>query len=217
VKILNKFTLHEDDKAIYDNEHHFVIDDFFHNDFLKTLFDITRVTKNFTYTTQKDVPTKQTHASHNNINPSSDLYPPIQKDIGADLTLSNHNIYYKLNFLFNSKEFINFGRQLLNNDSITKTSFRLFLLDNTCGPGLDWHTDATKVNRFAAIRVELSETPYSGGKFQLRNKKSKEILFTLDGLKVNQACLFKIDYEQFEHRLLAVTSKSRSSLIIWFE
>jgi hypothetical protein len=175
----------------YEKDHHLIIDNLFHSIFLNTLLNITRDETNF--------------KSKN------------WEGIGSDSTLSNPELSFKLNFLFNSKEFIDFGKRILNNNQITKTQNRLFYLDNTYKEGLTWHTDASKIERYGAIRIDLTEEAIAGGTFQFRNKKTKEVLFSIPSMRLNQACLFKIDKNQYEHRVLPVISNRRVSLIIWFE
>lgn len=73
------------------------------------------------------------------------------------------------------------------------------------GQGLGWHSDRGDPLRRLAVTVNLTETPYEGGLFELRTTPAHEILRVHHHREPGSILIFRID-RGLEHRLLPVTS-----------
>lgn len=70
---------------------------------------------------------------------------------------------------------------------------------------LSWHQDMHKPGRKLALVIDLSDTRYDGGVFELREKGSKQLLIRHHHEEPGSALLFRIA-ANLEHRVLPVTS-----------
>ncbi|HKX29749.1 MAG TPA: hypothetical protein VJ302_18810 [Blastocatellia bacterium] len=86
-------------------------------------------------------------------------------------------------------------------------------------PGLqhqiDWHEDHG-VQRLVGISISLSREAYTGGLFQLREKRSEQVLCVIGQLPIGDAFLFDIDPD-FQHRLTLVEAGGERTVGVgWF-
>ena len=65
-----------------------------------------------------------------------------------------------------------------------------------------WHSDCNDGRRYA-LSIDLCEKPFAGGAFQIRDRKTREVLQTLGGSRFGSAHLFRI-HKSVEHRILPV-------------
>lgn len=70
---------------------------------------------------------------------------------------------------------------------------------------LSWHQDMHKPGRKLALVIDLSDTRYEGGEFELRDTQSRQVLIRHHHDQPGSALLFRIA-ENLEHRVLPVTS-----------
>lgn len=71
---------------------------------------------------------------------------------------------------------------------------------------MDWHDDHLDVPvRQLAVTINLSSAAYEGGRFELRCKGQKEILFSHHHREPGSLVLFRVD-PRLEHRVTAVES-----------
>jgi hypothetical protein len=122
-----------------------------------------------------------------------------------------HSHANKTNFLFNSEIFL---------ESIkTITGFRpdfgisrVYFTDSTCVP-FDWHDDSYSFYpRMAALRIELSRKPYTGGNFHFNSGKE---IFEIGNMKFGDAVLFKVVTQKYFHKVDAIISGERRSIIVF--
>lgn len=73
------------------------------------------------------------------------------------------------------------------------------------GQGLGWHSDRGDPLRRLAVTVNLTDTPYEGGLFELRTTPGHELLRVHHHAEPGSVLIFRID-RGLEHRLLPVTS-----------
>ena len=67
----------------------------------------------------------------------------------------------------------------------------------------DWHSDFNDgAGRMFGLTINLSPKPCGGG-FQIRSRKTKEVLQTVAGTRFGDACLFRT-HQSLEHRSLPV-------------
>lgn len=70
---------------------------------------------------------------------------------------------------------------------------------------LSWHQDVHKPGRKLALVIDLSNLRYEGGAFELRDRRSKQLLIQHHHHEPGSALLFRIA-ANLEHRVLPVTS-----------
>ena len=76
-----------------------------------------------------------------------------------------------------------------------------------------WHTDCAE-GRLYGLSISLSTLPETGGEFQIRHRKTKEVLRTIPKQKLGDARLFRI-HPSLDHRVSAV-EKPYCGLAGWF-
>ncbi|WP_162233337.1 2OG-Fe(II) oxygenase [Sphingomonas sp. Leaf33] len=69
---------------------------------------------------------------------------------------------------------------------------------------LDWHDDRGNVDRRLAITIDLSDTGYDGGLFELREVASQRLLTTHRHDRPGSALIFDVA-DDIEHRVQPVT------------
>lgn len=66
---------------------------------------------------------------------------------------------------------------------------------------LDWHDDLNEPDRRLAITISLSDTPYRGGTFELRDAASEALCLSHDHARAGDALIFAVR-PGLEHRVL---------------
>lgn len=69
---------------------------------------------------------------------------------------------------------------------------------------LSWHQDTHKPGRKLALVIDLSDIPHEGGMFELRDRKTKQLMVQHHHDQPGSALLFRIA-DTLEHRVLPVT------------
>lgn len=70
---------------------------------------------------------------------------------------------------------------------------------------LDWHDDLNDPARRLAVTINLTETPYCGGAFELRDARTRELLTTHHHTDPGAMLVFDVARD-LEHRVLPVTA-----------
>jgi hypothetical protein len=80
---------------------------------------------------------------------------------------------------------------------------------------IEWHGDNSD-HRLVGLSVNLSDDTFSGGSFQIRDKKSELMLKEITNTQVGDAFLFGID-PNLQHRLLPVSAGGNRTVGVgWF-
>ena len=87
-------------------------------------------------------------------------------------------------------------------EAIQRFNGRCFKLLPGGGHFDSWHTDAVR-ERLYGLTINLSSKPFSGGGFQVRSGRTKEVFQTVAASRFGDACLFRI-HKSLEHRALPV-------------
>jgi len=69
---------------------------------------------------------------------------------------------------------------------------------------LDWHDDLNDPQRRLALTISLTEAPYCGGAFELRNARTREVLTSYRHNEAGAMLVFDVARD-LEHRVLPVT------------
>lgn len=135
----------------------------------------------------------------------------ILQDTASEFSLKLGHSNEKLTAYFNQKKIHKIFSDITG-ENIRYITQRLYYNTNETVP-LGWHIDTreddTQTDRVAALRLELSDAPYTGGEFEIEMNKEKTLKFSQ--LKYGQAIIFKIE-KQFQHRVTQVESGVRKSL-----
>lgn len=135
----------------------------------------------------------------------------ILDDLSSEYTLTNPLLKTKLNYIFNSPQFL-LKMSELTGAQITFTKQRLYYVDQTCVP-LPWHDDSyDKDGRIAAIRFELSDAAYEGGAFFF---KDEEKVYTFEQFQLGESVLFKVEFGTCFHQVSSVLKGQRKSLVVF--
>lgn len=135
----------------------------------------------------------------------------ILDDLSSEHTLTNPLLKTKLQFIFNTPEFLQKMSEITGN-KIKQSKQRVYFTDSTC-ISLPWHDDSyDKDGRVAAIRFELSDAAYEGGDFLFKDQKRE---YKFEHLHLGESVLFKIEYDKYFHMVSPVTQGIRKSLIVF--
>jgi len=89
--------------------------------------------------------------------------------------------------------------------SISSVEGRVVQTRSGSSQELRWHDDLNDARRRLAITLDLSDSPYEGGDFELRHKKTREVLFRHRHTSPGSVLIFSIAAD-LEHRVLPVMS-----------
>jgi hypothetical protein len=93
---------------------------------------------------------------------------------------------------------------------------RVYRMVPGAGHSDSWHDDLTDT-RVAALSVNLSREPYSGGDLQIRRRSSGQILECIRNAELGQAVLFRLSRE-LEHCVAPVEGRlPRTAFAGWFK
>lgn len=70
---------------------------------------------------------------------------------------------------------------------------------------LSWHNDLGEPRRRLAFSINFSDAPFDGGTFELRDRRTREMLITHQHVEPGSALIFAIG-PTLEHRVLPITS-----------
>jgi hypothetical protein len=102
----------------------------------------------------------------------------------------------------NDRRLLQFVQTVAGSPPLTKCIgrvFRLFPMDDD----LPWHTDA-EGGRLADLIIDLSAAQHEGGRFEMRDAHTREILNTVDRMAFGDGLLIRISPD-IEHHYKAVT------------
>ncbi|MDH3600110.1 MAG: 2OG-Fe(II) oxygenase family protein, partial [Candidatus Tectomicrobia bacterium] len=92
---------------------------------------------------------------------------------------------------------------------------RLYCSDPSPDHYISWHSDMGD-HRLVGISINLTSTDYAGGVFEMREAKTKRLLYEFHSTSLGDAHLFRLD-PSVEHRVTPVTgSVSRMAYSGWF-
>lgn len=144
---------------------------------------------------------------------SREFIKRISLEEATEYLLVDKVLKFKLLMIFNQPDFLDTMSAIVG-ARVSFTRMRLYYVDSTCN-NLDWHDDSySKDNRIAALRIELSDSPYEGGDFLFKDKKDSEIL-TFKTHNPGDALLFKVEVGRYLHMVTPVISGTRKSIIVF--
>jgi hypothetical protein len=102
----------------------------------------------------------------------------------------------------NDPQLLEFMKAITGSPPLTRCVGRVFRLF-PMADDLPWHTDA-EGGRLADLIIDLSAVPHEGGRFEMRDAGTREILNAVDSMAFGDALLIRISPD-IEHHYKAVT------------
>ena len=132
-------------------------------------------------------------------------------------TLQSKNIAtHLIHFIINNKQLFKVIQQITGCREIKGFKGRIYKLKPDGTQKLDWHEDTFDPVRVLAMSLNLSAQPYEGGIFQIKRKKSDEILREVPCGNLGDAHIFDIS-DDLLHRVTATTGNNpRVAAAGWF-
>ncbi len=141
------------------------------------------------------------------------------RNFGKEDTLNAKNNFLvpTLSILLNGDSFLNAIKYITGVTDIQSFSGRIYKLHESKEGFLTWHDDSTsKEVRLIGFSLNLSDEPYEGGHFLIRDKKTKEVYNEVSYKEWGSAHIFRID-GSLEHMVSNVKGKHpRVALGGWF-
>lgn len=138
----------------------------------------------------------------------------IYKDIGYEFKMKSNAGTQLLNFLFNNPKLLLMFQRITGCGTSRSFLGRIYTLP----PGRhyhSWHNDMSD-HRVFAMSINLSTHIYGGGKLQIRNAKSKKILYEIANVGFGDAVVFQLSHT-LEHRVTDVTGTvAKTAFAGWF-
>ncbi|MBM3459224.1 MAG: 2OG-Fe(II) oxygenase [Armatimonadetes bacterium] len=125
-----------------------------------------------------------------------------EEGIGLALRMVTNGLARRLEFLHNTPTLYRAVEQLTGCGSVGSFAGRIVQLPPGTNKGYGWHSDATG-DRNVGLSLNLGSGGYSGGVFQVRERRSGRICWEVDQLAPGDALLFRIDPE-LEHQVTPV-------------
>lgn len=136
--------------------------------------------------------------------------------VGQELIIPNDAALPKiLNFYLNHKDVINMVRDISGIKEIKSFNGRVYKFENNKNSYDKWHNDMDH-GRLLGMSLNLSNKPYGGGDFILRDFTSKQIFKTVQHNQWGSAHFFNISNE-LEHKVNKVSGENpRIAFAGWF-
>lgn len=133
--------------------------------------------------------------------------------VGIDYSF-NEELIKVCNYLTNQERYIEFLSLITGHNDIGRMQGHLYVSDSSAERGYGYHSDHDG-NRYFLTSTNISERPYSGGVFTLRNSKTKELFFSVQNNSPGGMLIAKIG-DDFEHMVSHVTGDvTRLTLLSW--
>jgi hypothetical protein len=140
----------------------------------------------------------------------------VHKGIGSEVTLADSLLLNMLHMLMNFPVFLETIREITNCHDITWFRGRIYRFIPGRGHHDSWHSDDMD-QRKVALSLNLSVRGYEGGIFELRDRKSKQILVEAANTGWGDALLFRIS-KGLDHRITEATgSEPKTAFAGWFK
>lgn len=112
--------------------------------------------------------------------------------IGMEFCLEPNAVTARLLwFLVNDPELFRFIQKITGCHPIGVFAGRVYQLRPAEDHSYSWHSD-DRYHRMLTMSINLGEKPYQGGTLQIRDRKSKKVLCTVENKDAGDALLFRI-------------------------
>jgi hypothetical protein len=139
------------------------------------------------------------------------------REFARDLTIAGSSpVLHALHWLLNAPALFAVIEQITGSARIGCFSGRIYRSLPGSRHHLDWHDDRAEADRLVGLSLSLSEPPYEGGVFQIRERGARRLTAEVACQGAGSAHLFRIA-PSVEHRVTAVVGPHpRTVAAGWF-
>lgn len=146
---------------------------------------------------------------------TTEWVPQAYGEFATELCMHDNPVLALLLLLVNDEALFGLLQQLAGCAAIRGFMGRVYRMMPGAAHQASWHTDVGH-ERLLGMSVDLSETPYAGGIFELRERASRRILSRTTSRRVGDATLFRIGTD-VEHQVTALEGAGpRTVFAGWF-
>jgi hypothetical protein len=139
----------------------------------------------------------------------------VSDGIAQDSTLVDPLTIHLLFFLTNDPPFLRIVREITACAEIDSFEGRVYRMDPALPDTDSWHDDMCE-NRMIGMSVNLSTTPFEGSRFQLRDRRSNQVLYEIANTGSGDAIVFRLA-AHLQHRNTELTgSAPKTAFAGWF-
>ena len=143
-------------------------------------------------------------------------FRPFDSDgIAHDSTLLDPLTIHLLFFLTNDPPFLQIVREITACMELDSFQGRVYRMDPALPDTDSWHDDMSE-NRMIGMSVNLSTTAFEGSRFQLRDRRSNQLLYEIANTGSGDTILFRLA-AHLQHRNTPLTgSAPKTAFAGWF-
>lgn len=131
-----------------------------------------------------------------------------------DLCMEANGVSAMLELITNDRALFDAVREITGCDPIARFSGSVYRLTPGLGHHHEWHDDVSR-NRVAAMSINLSPAPYTGGVLQMRDRETERMLDEIANTGPGDAVLFRLS-PGLQHRAIEVTEGLKTAFAGWF-
>src|SRR5882724_834210 len=147
----------------------------------------------------------------------SEFYERVHEGIGSnkELCMSSNTAFAALQFLMNDQRLFQVIQTVTQCDQIGCFQGRVYRVNPGSGHHDSWHNDIGE-HRLVGMSVNLSRELYSGGRLQIRDHVSGEIVSEVANAGIGDAVIFRLS-DRLQHRITDVEgTASKTAFAGWF-
>ncbi len=138
------------------------------------------------------------------------------RGIGTEVCMAANHTAGLLHFLTNHRQLLRFVERVTGCGRIGCFAGRVYRMVHSSGHYDSWHDDVGEC-RLIGMSINLSSAVYGGGVFQLRDRRSKQILHQVANTGFGDAILFRIA-SHLQHRVDELEGTiPRTAFAGWFQ
>ncbi len=146
-----------------------------------------------------------------------EFYERVHEGIGSnkELCMTSNTAFAALQFLMNDKKLFQIIQDVTQCDQIGCFQGRVYRVNVGSGHHDSWHDDIGE-HRLVGMSINLSREAYSGGRLQIRDHVSGEIVSEVANAGIGDAIIFRLS-DRFQHRITDVKgAASKTAFAGWF-
>jgi hypothetical protein len=146
-----------------------------------------------------------------------EFYERVHEGIGSnkELCMTSNTAFAALQFLINDQRLFQVIQTVTQCDQIGCFQGRVYRVNPGSGHHDSWHNDIGE-HRLIGMTINLSREVYSGGRLQIRDHVSGEIVSEVANAGIGDAVIFRLS-DRFQHRITDVEgTASKTAFAGWF-
>jgi len=146
-----------------------------------------------------------------------EFYERVHEGIGSnkELCMTSNPAFAALQFLMNDKKLFQVIQDITQCDQIGCFQGRVYRVNTGSGHHDSWHNDIGE-HRLVGMSINVSREVYSGGRLQIRDHVSGEIVSEVANAGIGDAVIFRLS-DRFQHRITDVEgTTSKTAFAGWF-